>query len=546
MFNCPILCSENEQICFLLSVFKSDTAQKESLESFRSINPVAQSLQNNFSMSYSRINFFEKATFHFAVGFLSILDFSMASTPTQKIHQNQTAIYKFDVEEDISVHSYFKYENENGGYPYIIPGKSCLSTSSQPYKRMRSDIKEMISATSRFILKTSSCFHSELSKYSETRFSIPLAGFSKNTRVFVDIFYLDSYPQDHKSSFQSYGENPRLRKFYSGGSIRELDELNALLFREASTLSPTRIVPDRADMTGSTPIAISRSYVSPAYTIPKFLGFQIPVPFDLSGAAGLVFYMNVDSAELKFSEYDDINFDPLEIRHFRKPIIEKKQDGRYSMMSTAQYLVLSMYKEDLVQMCSDLSREYSSLKATISEGEYYKTVIERLGKIDSRDLNTIALTFFYDSQRDIESAIEMFESSISNDDIEGQLFLESLSAISLIKGNSCLKDHLSMNMLRSDPSQSMKYTRYCSQKGQITSNQQTILEKLISLGENNYQISENLRSTIDEVASRESKKKTRFIDLRNQLRSLIVTLPDQSNSWCTDALGSEIFSEIIQ
>jgi hypothetical protein len=452
--------------------------------------------------------------------FFAILDNTYA--------QNVIEIYP----DDLHITNGGRLKKDSDGDSYIEYPSICIKSNSQSY----SQIKAFMEGYYRYkdptyAFSTQYCEQIYLTHFTETKLNFDLKGFPANAVLNLEVFY---FSKNLKEEFDSYGNHFSSKGYGTSGitlagtsTYRTYNGISEL------TIETLPTVGEYAVMSKKVPIGINH-YLMKNITSQYRIGKIKP------SERNYTLNINVDSGKINLADYyyaDDV-INKIQITQYRRPILGSEVIGG---INTVFLMRLMMSQGETERICSEYSKQYRETKTSVDESEFYTNFIEKITDQNSSDLQTIVLSFYYESQREIEKTIDYLDSSFPELGVEKDLLIEGMQAVSIIRGNPCLQETLTLDGLRTDPEGSINQINDCFEKNAITSVQKTILEQLVSLGVSQTHVSSNFESEVRKMARIESKKRQKLINLKNKIKTFyyqgIPSMP--LRAYCKKSMGSD-------
>lgn len=435
--------------------------------------------------------------------------------------------YYFWPDTDVTIYKTASVHVDSNGNYYITYPKICLNENSQASQDITHAIEYEYSYGGKiFPVGYVKCKDVNTDYLTLSNLDFDISIFPYDTTFYFDAIFFSSDLSEqiingYSNLSYAYG-NPKI--------LKNTDYYRT--FRSNVPLDILQALGLKAFVSQDYPLAIKNHYVENIIT--EFTGSKL-----ISKQNSVGVNINIDSLKFKISDYHLDKEKKLRVQQFRNPVLAS---GNFGAISTVFLARLLIEDSEVTRICSNFAKEYSIKKSLIEEGKYYSNAIQTLAEEDSSDLFEIAISFYNESQQSIESIIEYIKENL-DENVEKQLLIESLSAISIVKNNACLNS-LSVNEFRENIEQSQNTINQCYQANKITSVQKSILEQLLNLGQNKYTISNEIEYEIGRLARHESKKRTDFLDIKTKIKKFYYGVSWQLQSKCADGLGVE-WKEII-
>ena len=436
--------------------------------------------------------------------------------------------------DDIVVGNSWTKNTDNNGNLYISYPKACIRENSDIYSR----IKTLTDNYFQYVDKTEllsrvECSSTDVDYTSHTNIGFDVSAFPVDTKLNYEIFYFsndlaEEYEGNYKVNSKTTGYSGD-RKAMGGDRYKTYsdfgDDMSAFVNQ----------IGFWANITEDYPLTVFLYYVrdtTSSYEIAKVhtIGTQH------------LFNINVDSGQFTIQDYYAGTPGKLEMKHNRFPFLATPN----LLLSTVFQAKLLIGDKEVTRVCSRYAKDYAVAKSAIEDGEVYSTFIDKLAGQNPSDILSIVISFYYESQKNIDAAIDYLDQNFANVGIEKEMLMESLKGVSLLKGNSCLQS-ITLDTLKSNPTASLAQVNKCYQSGNITSIQKSLIEQLISLNTKDVQLSESFQNEINQMGAFEARKRTKLLSIKSKIKKLYYSMP---SFWlrdsCSAGLGYENQSEIIK
>lgn len=418
---------------------------------------------------------------------------------------------------------------DNSGNIYINYPSVCINESLDTYSKLRSYLEKYSNSTEFYPIMENKCHQIKFDKLSESNFTFQTRHFPKDTVFNIEIFYFSDQLAEHLySSSNIFTASPV--KMLAASTYRVFNNYSENVLYLADQIGL------RAKLSHNYPVGINGFYlenVKENYAIANLRILETNKSINI----------NVETGEIKGSNYYDSNSSELNVKQFRQPVIASSKFGFLNTVFLARLLLSS---KEAFRICSNFAKEYNDIESSIIENDIYTEALKKTAEDTSPDIYSTIIAYYYNAQKDIDSAINYIEENFEGS-VEGRdLLIEGLKGVSLLQGNSCLKS-LTLDQLRYDRAGSEAKINECYQREEITEVQKLILEQLISMGNHRYVISEAFENKLKSLASLEAKKRKSGLDIKSKVRAFYhqeISSPQLQES-CRAGLGNEVFEQII-
>jgi hypothetical protein len=437
-------------------------------------------------------------------------------------------IFNLNFENYVNIKPIQEGMDDNGNI-YINYPSVCINESIDTYSKLRSYLEKYSSSREFYPIMENKCHQIKFDKLSESNFTFQTKHFPKDTVFKLEIFYFSDQLAEHLNTQSN---------MFTAGTSKLLAESTYQSFNNYSDnmLYLADQIGLRAKLSHIYPIGINRFYmenVKENYEIAKLKVLETDKSINI----------NVETGEIRGSDYYGSNLNELNVKHFRQPVIASSKFGFLNTVFLARLLLSS---KEVFRICSNFAMEYNNIESSITENDIYTEALKKMGDETSPDVYSTIITYYYKSQQDIDSAINYIQDNFEGS-IEGRdLLIEGLKGVSLLQGNFCLKS-LTLDQLRSDQAGSLAKINECYQRQEITDVQKLILEQLMSMGSHRYVISESFESKLKSLASLEAKKRKTSLDIKSKIRTFYhqqISHPQLQES-CRAGMGNDGFEQII-
>ena len=355
------------------------------------------------------------------------------------------------------------------------------------------------------------------------------SGILSNTQLRLDIFYFSSPTSkmiDQRYSFSTGEKHDQI--FIQSYDSNETSTPNSFGYWSWSNY-PSKVNIGFSESSKSTP-----------------LGYRWSNDEDISVVSHvtseLLFANDIDDDGFGlFHDYGDFYINesqqsyPLYLYHFRTPATgDPKRDP-----SSVFKVFLSVSAKSLTSHCSNLGRRVAELKSVITNSPKYFGVIEDLLQNNSLTFKSFAIQYFYQAESVVEDTINYISQNHQKFGIDGELLVENLKAISIIKSNSCLSSW-NVVQIQNSSAQFLKAIQTCLLNRQITNINADILKQLTSniSSKSSESIPSSIFNEIMNLKNSEGQSKIDLLKSQDQVERELQSLDGRAYTICKAAIGN--------